>query len=275
MSDVAAQVAPGARMERLVFNLASGALGDAAVRRAVAFSLDRDGLVRALVAPLLGDARRLDNRAYGVGQAPYEAHGEEFGARDVARAHAELAAAGFVRGADGIYERGGARLEFRISTTSGDARREQALQLIQAQLAEAGIGVRIDNADEAVMAGRLEAGDFDLALVGRRAGPFPAAALAALYGTDGALNVGGFRDEQADELATMAEAEPDATARAALVNELDRRLWEVLPDVPLYQPPSVVAHHRDVSGPAPNPTTQGPLWNVETWRIAAGAVVSS
>ena len=80
------------------------------------------------------------------------------------RAKAALEGAGYVAGADGVYEhpeRG--RLSMRITWRDPNERRQSTAQLIQAQLAEAGIEIVFAPQPDFEF---LDAGNFDLALFG-------------------------------------------------------------------------------------------------------------
>ncbi len=69
-----------------------------------------------------------------------------YGTGDVEAARALLEGAGYVEGADGIYEHPtDGRLSLRVGTTGGNQLRELQQQLIQAQMAEAGIEIVIEN----------------------------------------------------------------------------------------------------------------------------------
>lgn len=256
----------GPDIEQLTFNTAHEFLAMPEVRRAVALAVDRPRIVEALVEPVHEDAERLDNRVFVVNQRFYEAHGEAFAGRDVEAAARELESAGFRRGSDGIWRKDGEKLSLRLSTTSGQARRERQVQLIQSQLADFGVEAEIDNAPLDTFRGRVGEGDFDVANFAWFGDPFPIGGVQAVYTSDGFLNFGGFSDEQVDALVAEAAVEADAEARAERLNRVDERLWRLMPNLPLYQPPSFLAA-KGVEGVALNPTNEGHTWNVEEWRV--------
>src|SRR5260370_655791 len=70
---------------------------------------------------------------------------------DPAKANALLDAAGWVRGAGGIREKGGVKLEFTNSTTSGNAVREQTQQLLIQDWRAIGAAMRVNNMPDAVI----------------------------------------------------------------------------------------------------------------------------
>ena len=52
--------------------------------------------------------------------------------------------------------------------------------------------------------------------------------------------------------------------------DVDRRLWAQLPSIPHSQPPGFLAWRQDLVNVEHNPTTEGPLWNAESWGFTAG-----
>jgi hypothetical protein len=77
--------------------------------------------------------------------------------------------------------------------------------------------------------------------------------------------------ERARVLFERATAELDPDRSAVLANQIDRKLWEGLPSIPLYQRPTVLAWRDTLRNVTENPTTEGPLWNAESWAFAGEA----
>lgn len=269
---VTIEVGPSRDLEILVFNLDHPFLAQAPVRRAIALATDRQALVDSLVRPADQDGGRLDSHVFVVDQPGYEAHGEEFGSSSLDRARSELESAGLERSEDGFFQLDGEPMELRISTTSGVVRRERQVQQVEAALRELGLRVTIDNAPADVLRSRVEEGDFDIAALPSPASTFPAARARARYSTDGAQNHAGFSEPGVDETLAAATEEVDDGARRSLLNDLDRLLWEFMPDLPLYQAPVILAHDSSLTGVRFNATSEGHLWNVEAWdRVDPGA----
>ena len=74
---------------------------------------------------------------------------------DPAKANTLLDAAGWVRGAGGVREKGGVKLEFTNSTTSGNAVREQTQQLLIQDWRAIGAAMRVNNMPAAVIWGEF------------------------------------------------------------------------------------------------------------------------
>jgi peptide/nickel transport system substrate-binding protein len=48
-------------------------------------------------------------------------------------------------------------------------------------------------------------------------------------------------------------------------NQIDKLLWDQMATLPLYQKPTFIAYNSKVQNVQDNPTSQGPLWNANTW----------
>jgi peptide/nickel transport system substrate-binding protein len=270
----------GLTFEHIDFNLDNTLLADLAVRQAIAYGLDRAGIVERTVGQFADEAEQLDNRIWLTNQPQYEPHGEEYATQDVEAAQAALEEAGYEAGSDGIYAKDGQRLSFRITTTGGNALREATEQVIQSQLAEVGIEIQIDNSEGAAAFDRFfpESNnradlDFDIALFAWVGTPFPSSS-AALYqtpeppGTVG-QNEMGYANAEVDSLFAEAAASTDQDVVADLLNQVDEILWEDLPTIPLYQKPTYLPYRSSIQGVVDNPGTAGPLWNANEWSLAS------
>jgi peptide/nickel transport system substrate-binding protein len=270
----------GTSFEHIDFNLDNPLLGDLAVRQAIALGLDRQGIVDRTIGQFAEEATQLDNRIWLTNQPQYEAHGEEYAEQDVEAAKAALEEAGYTEGGDGIYEKDGQKLSFRISTTGGNALREATEQVIQSQLKEVGIDIVIDNTEGAAVFDRFfpESNsradlDFDIALFAWVGTPFPSSS-AALYQTPEppdtvGQNTMGYANPEVDALYEEAAASTDQEVVADKLNQVDELLWEDLPTIPLYQKPTYLPFRSSIQGIQDNPSTYGPLWNADEWSLAA------
>ncbi|MGH9163905.1 MAG: ABC transporter substrate-binding protein, partial [Acidimicrobiales bacterium] len=138
----------GPTWEHLDMNFKNPLLARKEIRQAIALGLDRDRYVTTLMKPFSPQAKRLDNRIFMSTQPEYEAHGQPYAKRSPAAAQAALEKAGFAKGTDGIYAKGGQRLAFRIRAKTPNPLREQMEQLMQEDLKGVGIELRIDNFSE-------------------------------------------------------------------------------------------------------------------------------
>ena len=264
----------GPTWEHITFNTTTVPLE---ARRAIALALDRELIVTALMRPFSESAQALGNRIFMNGQAQYEDHTPaEFRQRDPAAARAVLEAAGWELDGD-VYSKDGRRLSLRIRTTGGNNRREQFQELVQNQLAEAGIEITIDNLPGGEIFPAIlgynnnppgPPGDFDLAIFAWVGGPLPAASASQVFGIDSETNLGAYVDERVDELLTEATFTLDLDRQAELLNEADSLMWETLPNIPVYQLPFFLAYNEKIQNIQDNPTTESFTWNLEEWVLA-------
>ncbi len=260
----------GPTFEHLTLNTKNEFLADKAVRQALAYGVDRAAIVERLMKPFSDKASQLDNHLLVSTQKGYEAHGEDYATVNVAKAVELLEGAGFKKGATGIMEKGGKKLSLRLSTTAGNKLREQQGVLIQAQLKEVGIDIRIDNSPaEDLFGKRLPEGNFDIANFAWVGTPFPAAGGYQIYSAASGSNFGKYSNKDVDAKLLAALAETDEATRIGLLNEIDKIMWEDLPNIPLYQKPTFLAYNTKYVNISDNTTEESPFWNSEVWALKA------
>lgn len=297
---------PGPIFEHWGLNVLNPHLAKPEVREALAFAVDKEQVVTTLYAPILGDVlptEGLGNTIWMANQSAYEDHqgSAGYGMGDTASAREALESAGYVEGADGIYEHpDDGRLSLRVGTTGGNALRELQQQIIQAQMKEAGIEITIDNvpgsdyfttrpfsADNLLSsASGGELGDPTLVDIMQFAwvgGPWPGGQIASYL--SGAVvedeegnpvpatgNPYGFRSEGFDARADECNATIDDDERAACYNDLDLFATTLESDpeqglfmIPLTQKPDFFAYSNELlskGAVGPDANSAGPLANV-------------
>jgi peptide/nickel transport system substrate-binding protein len=272
ISGVTSGVSFGPSFEHLTFNFKNAFLAIPEVRQAIAYGVDRQAIVNTLMKPFSDKASQLDNRVFVATQKGYEAHGQDYLRVGGVKAQAALEKAGFTKGTDGIYQKGGKRLTLRLSTTAGNKLREQQGVLLQAQMKAVGIDIRIDNSDSKTLFGtRLPKGDFDIVNFGWVGTPFPASSARQIYQTGSDSNYGKYTNPAVDDLMNKALAEVNPVQRTALLNQADSLMWNDLPNLPLYQKPTFLAFSGKYVNIVDNTTTETPFWNVEEWGLKASA----
>lgn len=263
----------GPAWEHLDFNFKNELLAIKEVRQAIAYGLDRDRYVTALMKPFSEEASRLDSRVFVSNQPEYEAHGAEYAKRDVAKATAALEKAGFKKGGDGIYAKDGKSASFRLRVKSPNPLREQLEQLIQADLKGIGIDVKIDNFGDPDTIGGIGAkGDFDLFIFAWIGTPFEVSGAQQIFSSDSDSNFGKYNNPAFDTGVKEAAALLDEDERAKKLNELDEMMWEDLPNIPLFQKPTgILSYSNKYANIVDNTTTESPFWNSVEWGLKASA----
>jgi peptide/nickel transport system substrate-binding protein len=270
LPDVTSELNIGLSFEHLTFNFKNEHLADPAVRKAIATALDLPELVARTVKQFTDKAQPLGNRIWLPGQEPYQDHLGQYGKGDLAGAGRLLEEAGYAKGADGVYAKGGRKLSLRLSTTAGNHLRETQVQLIQAQLQEAGIEIRIANTESTKLFGDwLPNGNFDIANFAWVGNPFAISSSLDIYRTGGGSNYGSYASKEVDRLFERAVREVDEAKAAELGNQIDQQLTEDMATIPLYAKPTYLAVRNTFTGVGDNATQEGPFWNSNLWAQKA------
>jgi peptide/nickel transport system substrate-binding protein len=268
LTDVKSEVGFGPVFEHLTFNFQNEFLKDLAVRQAIAYGVDRNAIVAALMKPFSDKAARLDNRVLVATQKGYKANGKEYQTANVTEAQDVLTKAGYTKGADGMFAKGGKKIVLRISTTAGNKTREDQGELIKAQLAKVGIEIKIDNSPSKILFGtRLPGGDFDIANFAWVGTPFPLSGSKQIYETGGDSNYGKYSNADFDKLAKQAASELDATKALDLADQEDVVMWKDLVNLPLYQKPTFLGIRTKYVNIKDNATSEGPFFNSNEWGL--------
>jgi peptide/nickel transport system substrate-binding protein len=266
----------GLNFEHLDFNATDPQLADIKVRQAFALALDRQQIVDQTVGQFSSDAQVLDNHIWMNNQPQYQDNApDQYKARDVAAAKTLLESDGYTLGPDGIYQKNGKRLSFKIDTTPGNPLRQTTIEVMIPQLKEAGIEASFNaNPDifTSTKPASLNQGGFQIALFAWVGSPFINTLVGPYISPKGPDAVGQnysrVGSPQIDALIQQALQEPDTDKQADLGNQIDALLWDQMATIPLYQKPTYFAYGSTIQGPKDNPTQAGPLWNASTWALA-------
>ncbi|MGZ8697393.1 MAG: ABC transporter family substrate-binding protein [Gaiellaceae bacterium] len=258
----------GSTLEHLDFN--TGARGFSLARapwfrQAVAYSIDRGALVRQLFRTLNPKLGPLQNLTYVNNQKEYA---PSFGQYTLNRAKVDsiMRAHNCSKGSDGIYVCGGVKASLRIGTTAGNRLRELSLELIQAQAKSAGIELRIDNSPSRIFFPAVSDENYHIALFAWVGTGDPAGQV-DIYGCGGGSNWKAYCSRKVTNLFRQSDAELDAAKRRSLVLQADRIMAANLPTIPLFQKPTYFVYKSKLRGMRDNPTSAGPTWNIEDWRV--------
>ena len=251
-------------MGYLLYNLQRPGLGDARVRNAISFAIDRRAFVDGL---LFGYARSIANPitpivawAYHDGLEPHQ--------RDLDRAKALLAEAGWSDSdGDGIVDRDGEPLRVEIKTRTGDPVRENGVLVIQSNLRDVGIDARPRMMELSTVLDQVREGDFDIYMgqVSGRLSPD----LTNVFGTGGGYNWGGYSNATVDGLMTEARAATSREVAARLWRQVQEILYAEQPQTMLYAKSPLVGLRREIRDANPNfltPYEDLALW----WRLPEG-----
>ncbi|MEO6325317.1 MAG: ABC transporter substrate-binding protein [Thermoanaerobaculia bacterium] len=141
---------------------------EARVRRALTLLLDRETIAKTLYGGLARPSNGpvppgLWSHDPSIAAWPY----------DPKRAEADLDAAGFKRGADGVRARAGKRFSFRLSFGSGSDLQRQVAELTQQSYRKAGIEVILAPLEWSAFSTQVDAGEFEACALAMALDPNP------------------------------------------------------------------------------------------------------
>lgn len=234
--EVHVERAAGVNFSYLGFNLADPATGQSAVRQAIAHAIDRAAILKFLFRGNGRLAEALFPPEHWAGADDIPAY-----PFDPDRARRLLKKAGY-----------GPERRLRLGyKTSSDPFRLRLATVIQAQLAEVGIEVRVQSYDWGTFFGDVKAGRFQLyslTWVGVQSPDiFRYAFHSAAFPPDGA-NRGRYRSAEADRLIERAAATQAPVRQAALYRALEHLLHRDLPYLPLWFEDQVLATRQGIAG---------------------------
>ncbi len=226
----------GSKFAYLGFNLEDPVTGQLAVRRAVAKAIDREAIIRHLLAGAARPAGALLPPDHWAGNP--ELTGID---HDPAGARALLAGLGH----------GPQRPLELVYKTSSDPFRIRIATVLQEQLGRVGFSVSLRSYDWGTFYGDIKAGRFQmysLAWVGIKTPDIFRYVFHSRSVPPAGANRGRYRDPISDALIEAAEQAGEAEAQAALYRKLQARLLETLPYVPLWYEDNVFAAREDIAG---------------------------
>ena len=284
----------GTRYEQWSLNLLDPHLAKPEVREAIASTIDKEAMVATVYAPLFGDllpAAGLGNVFWMPNQGPYQDQQAGFRGGPAAAGRL-LGEAGYTRRSDGVWTHpDDGPLSLRVGTTAGIDIRDFELEVLVAQLGEAGFDITIDSApggqffvdgpfSEDALAASASGGTrgdpdrWDIAQFSWTGGAWPGV-VAGIFRSGSASNPYGFNSPEYDVAATDCNATLADAERDVCYNELGRfattldRGADGLFVIPLTQLPHYYGYTSSVAqgAVAPDAVAGGPLVNVVDFRL--------
>jgi len=277
------QVGRGPIFEHIDFNMGFGKgpfndlLKQLWMRQAIAYGIDRKSVVQALYTktdiapglPVLNDPIILTASKY------YKAHWKGY-THNAKKAIALLKAHGCTGGpatpgAGGVYTCNGVKASFKFKWRSGNQLRQLSFEAMQAQLKDVGIQLVADDTPNA-LSQDLPNGNYDIILFAWVGTP-DISGWDAIYGcrsgSDHAQdNNQGYCDQKVDRLLVAANHQLDATKQYNITNQALAQMVKQVPTVPLFQKPTYLVYRTVLKGLVENPTSEGPVWNINKWSKA-------
>jgi peptide/nickel transport system substrate-binding protein len=206
----------------IVWNLSNPLFADTRVRRALAMSFDRDAIIGRLYH---GQARPVsgpftpDQKEANPNLEPVDFN--------LPAARALLASAGWTDSdRDGVLDREGTRFTFTLLVPAGNRPSTEQSQIFQAALRQLGIVMTIEPLDHTAFFERIMNRNFQSAFLAwmNEPEPNPYSLFHSRQIPPNGLNVGGYSNEEADDLLDRARVELNDGRRIALYHDLHELL---------------------------------------------------
>jgi peptide/nickel transport system substrate-binding protein len=283
-SGIKTQVGRGPIFEHIDFNegFGKGPFNDLLkqlwVRQAIAYGIDRKGIVNALYTktdiapglPVLNDPIIL------TGNKHYKGHWKGYthnGAKAIAlmKAHGCTGGPATVGGSGGVYSCAGTKMSFKFKWKSGNQLRQLSFEAMQAQLKDVGIEITADDTPNA-LSQDLPDGNYDIILFAWVGSP-DISGQDDIYGCRSGSNHAqdnnqGYCNKTVDRLLVSASHQLVQSKEYALTNKALALMVKDLPTVPLFQKPTYLIYRSPMHGLLENPTSEGPVWNINKWTKA-------
>lgn len=234
-------VAPNWR--HFTFNSTAGVLTDKGVRQAIVQGIDRAAIAESDLAGVPALQELLGNHFFSIGQKGYQDN-SDVTPYDPEAAGAKLDELGWTfNESTGIREKDGQPLAVSFTVLQGVPTSENEGNLFQSQMKAIGVDVRLDQQPSAEFATILDENRFEVIAFSWIGTQYPLANIGQIYG-DPAKNSSNYaliNDPELNEMITQNGAELDEDARIEQANEIDRRIWENVHTLPLYQRPDLIA----------------------------------
>ena len=236
-------------------NSSRGPLQTKEVRQAISCAIDRQQLIDAA---LFGNGVETGPYVEGIyASDPWDGLPCEGPDKDLARQL--LADAGFADGfsIETIIITGESEININIG------------QNLQAQLAEIGVDLELEQLETNVYVDRWLAADFDSALSENNSGPDPHLTYIRYFTSEAVFqNVGGYNSPELDELILQGQTTTDPEARVTIYNEISRILLDQSPWVWLFRGVRSWVIVPELEGFIPHPT--GSIKSLREVTIASG-----
>jgi len=260
-------------VEALWINNAVAPFDDVAVRQAFAYSIDRDAIVNKLFGgigvttavqslnpPILAEFS--DQTSF----SKYKL--------DLDKVTSLMTGAGWAKGSDGIWAKGGTKASFSFKSTAGNKRRELTEQVLQQQLKDAGFDMQIENQKAGDLFGtQLPAGDFTVALYAQTAttlNPGLCSIMCSQNIPDNGASGQNYTRTNIDGLDALLQTvnvETDDAKRADAAKKADGLIADNVASLPLDPLPNIGFYGDNIQGDFSTNVILGPWWNINTWTV--------
>lgn len=223
--------------QTLCLNLSLDVFKDVRVRQAISLAVNRDEILDLVYD---GQAVISGFAPASMGHWAVEVKDHPLYQQDIEKAKALMAEAGYANG-------------FEVTLTTGllDTLRDLAT-VLQQQLAEIGITVKVENVENAQYIDQWNNKSFQMMVCQNGAGSDPSRAVAFFFSTGGAANIAGYSNARVDELCALGAGTTDTEARRGYYQEAMNIILEECPNVTFASPMDYFFARKELTGFTPN-----------------------
>jgi peptide/nickel transport system substrate-binding protein len=195
---------------------------------------------------------------------------------DLSKVNELMGKAGFAKGSDGIWAKGGKKAAFAVNTTAGNKRRELTEQVLQQQLKTAGFDMSIQNMKAGDLFGdALPKGDYTFAIYAQNLTAI-APGLCTLFCSSNIPTAANGNSGQnwtrssvpdADPLLQKVDSSLDDNERMTAGKQADDVLATNVVSLPLDPLPDILIWNKKVLGPVQDNPVESMFWNLDQWGI--------
>ena len=247
-SKISVRVAKAPTHEHFTFGPVTPVTQDVAVRQAIMLSIDRQQIATAIQGIVDPKVKPNNNHVFLDGTSCNQDNTGNLGKRDLTAAAKLLDGAGWAKGSDGIRAKGGTRLSVKLIYPSGNDNRRDTVLLATAMAKEAGIELVPTLIPTADYFGKyVLVSNFEMAIFAWVGTNFPIASSPNLYKNGGAQNFGRISSAEIDTLFAKANNILDLKKRCELANEADKKVYQLVHSITLFQRNNVVGVPKNVA----------------------------
>lgn len=246
-----------------------------AVRQALAYSIDRDAIVKQLFAPIQPDIKRIDSFATPAYNENYVTPFSKYSPVNSAEVTKLMQGDGWAKGPDGIWAKGGQKAAFEVKTTQGNRRRLQTLEIMQSQVKAQGFAMTLNPIQSSVLFGEDgPKGNFQAALYAQvpasndpdQCAIWCSKNIPSAANENSGNNWTRLADPAIDEAYLTIEKETDTKKVTELVGKAQAAIAEGVPAIPIDPFPDIIAYQEDVvGGEVRHNPSFGPWVYANTW----------
>jgi peptide/nickel transport system substrate-binding protein len=269
----------GNTYEGLWFNESKFPFNDKAVREAMGYAVDRQGIIDAIFKADFPDLKILNCAGWvpTVGNWCDDTQFANF-TYDTNKAKQILQAGGWTMGSDGIMAKGGKKLSIEFITTAGNKNRNDTQALLKEKVKPAGIDLVLKTAPPTqLFEDKLPKLDYEMAEFAQVASPDPS--VTGIYACDfiptkangySGQNQIAWCNKEATRLAKESDKVIDIPKREQLIKQVGALVRQDIAWLPLYQKPLILAWRSDkLTGPIGDYTasSNSGFFNMNLWSL--------